>query len=207
MEMFISANHKRTDFPVHLKIEHKITIFEDRVQNWQINAAIAMGDRDIPHRGPAVLQILMSYFEMIGKYRAGYCGTDKSKQYFLEGFVNVFPEAEQWPRDRFVSLTSGLYYRVRCGLYHTAVMGVDTGIVDLLKEPVFLARDGTVLISPPMLGGRISHHFAKYIESLRDQEQADLRRSFEARYDFDNGVTQPNTAAPSDGFVTAVTLC
>lgn len=194
MEVFISAHYRRCDFPAQLEIEHKITIFEDRVHNWQINAAIAMGDREIPHRGPAMLQVLMSYFEMIGKYKSGLCGA-QSLDYFREGLMDVFPQMTQWETDKVNDWARAIYGRVRCGLYHVGLLGVNTGICDLLRHPLVLTEDGVVWVSPPMLAGVLSHHFREYVKALRDTGNATLRANFEKRYDLDNGC---NPSAASD---------
>jgi hypothetical protein len=45
-----------------------------------------------PHAEYAVLDILMSYFEMIAKYREGYLRTNKSRIYFKKGVRFVYPE-------------------------------------------------------------------------------------------------------------------
>ena len=186
MEWYISANFKMSDFTGTLTLEDKIAIFEDRVTNWQFGVAMALEDKDVPHRHPAMLQILMSYFEMVGKYRSGYCVDDRSEFYFREGLKCVLPEVLDLPQASLESLEVALYGRVRCGLYHMGLLGPDTVIYDLLKKPVGIGSAGQVLINPWLLAGRLKAHFVQYMADLRDPSNAELQHSFEARFDHDN---------------------
>ena len=42
-----------------------------------------------PHGALAVLSIVASYFEMVGKARDGYTGQDRSGDFFKEGLGSV----------------------------------------------------------------------------------------------------------------------
>ena len=55
-------------------LDEKIEFFVHRTVRLQIQPAIDMQSRDIPNRGFAQLLIVLSIFEMIGKYRAGFVG-------------------------------------------------------------------------------------------------------------------------------------
>jgi hypothetical protein len=92
MPFAISPIHIADDFKGALSLDEKIEVFIARVNGWQIQLALEMSERDIPHRGFAQLLIISSYFEMIGKYRDGFVGNYNSFQYFKEGLLFTFPE-------------------------------------------------------------------------------------------------------------------
>ena len=79
----ISPNYFNTDFSWPLSIDDKITVFCDRIYGWQLDIADQIinyrkGSNDeiiegLPHAGYAVLHLVLSYFEMIAKYRASFC--------------------------------------------------------------------------------------------------------------------------------------
>ena len=88
--VWISPNFKDDDFPSGMSIEQKIKVFADRVNGWQLNIAQQCAD-NITHSGFAVLHIVVSYFEMIAKFKDGFTKDGKSEEYFRKGFDNVFP--------------------------------------------------------------------------------------------------------------------
>jgi len=68
----ISPKYTTLDFPNGMTIENKIDIFADRINGWQIGIAQKIIQHQIQHSGFALLHIVFSYFEMIGKYLSGF---------------------------------------------------------------------------------------------------------------------------------------
>ncbi len=102
MDEYLSKNYKKNDIPQKyedLTIDDKINIFIDRVRWWQLDVAdkIINGyiDEDgreipkIPDSNFATLSVVLSYFEMIGKYCEGYAGKSKARHYFTKGFLII----------------------------------------------------------------------------------------------------------------------
>jgi hypothetical protein len=181
----ISPHFRRMDFgPASPTPAQIIAIFADRVNGWQIDVADRLIKSD-EHSGFAVLAIVMSYFEMIGKHLTGYEGTGAVGEHFRAGFDSVFQEVDPAERGRFADR---LYKGVRNGLYHDAI--TTSGIV-LAREPDdrrILAERATVddaievVVNPELLVARIRTHFAAYVAALLDPSNAELREAFLRRF-------------------------
>ena len=111
----ISPSHYSDDFSEGFSIDDKIAIFIARVEGWQLGIAQALINKQVPDRGFALLHIVVSLFEMIGKYRDGYVDRWKSKHYFKEGARYVFQKDLAEEDEKFLD---NLYTNVRSGLYH-----------------------------------------------------------------------------------------
>src|SRR4030066_58880 len=88
----ISPKYTTLDFPDGMTLENKIDVFEDRIEGWQIGIAKKIIQHEIQHSGFALLHIVFSYFEMLGKYLSGYIGEYESKANFHRGVKATFPE-------------------------------------------------------------------------------------------------------------------
>src|SRR3990172_3419831 len=117
----LSPHHSMNEFPDELTIDQKIEVFIDRIESWQLSIAKRLIDANIPHREVALLYIVMSYFEMIGKYVEDI---DNPTDAFNAGVKTVFPEIDEWDKgstkvsDRFLKFLCG---KVRNGLYHVGM--------------------------------------------------------------------------------------
>ena len=182
--------HKRSDFPEVLTVDNKIQIFYERVTGWQLDISdkVINGFKDdkdnfidaIKDSGFAALNVLFSYFEMIAKYKEGYCETGRSGEYFEKGFNMVFPEFEEphpW-------LAEKIYTNARCGLYHHGM--TEEGII--LKggglPPITPLENEKLIINPHILIKKLKKHFEEYIKELK--ENTDFQTNFENRFDSDN---------------------
>ena len=129
--------------------------------------------------GFAVLNILLSYFEMVAKYKNGFCGKGESSKYFEKGFKMVFPDFE-----KFTWLPDKIYYNARCGLYHHGL--TEKGII--LKgeglPPITPLEGENVIINPHELVKKLKAHFEEYIKELRNDNN--LKSNFEKRFNKDN---------------------
>ncbi len=178
----ISPKHTTLDFPDGWTLENKIDVFVARIEGWQIGIAKEIISKEIPHRGFALLHIIFSYFEMIGKYINGYTGNDKSGLYFRKGVMATFPEI---PEDQGEFLST-LYSSVRNGLYHLGMTKINVMLRDDIPGSIGYNPKGGVAISPDRLVEDLEIRFHDYITELRNPEKVQLGGNFEKRFDFDN---------------------
>jgi len=183
MKFAISPIHTTDDFPGPLTLDQKIEVFVARVKGWQIQPAIDMRDQAIPHRGFAQLAIVVSYLEMVGKYRAGFVGDRESGKYFKQGMLYTFhdiPESE-------IELPDAFYDQVRNGLYHLGVTMPNVMLLDIDSGSLaFNKKIGGLIISPDRFVNDIAIRFDAFSAELRNPENEELRKNFEARFDYDN---------------------
>jgi hypothetical protein len=137
------------------------------------------------------MQIMLSYFEMIAKYEDGFVPTNpkqgESPKYFKAGVKSVFRSLASDMQSDGDSFLATLYEKVRCGLYHMAQ--TEAGIVltgDLQKVMCFDSTSKTLRINPHCLPAVLKRHLEDYRQRLLDSSNADLRRRFERRYNYDN---------------------
>ncbi|MCD4673288.1 MAG: hypothetical protein K8R77_11550 [Anaerolineaceae bacterium] len=130
----ISPNYTTLDFPGDWTLDNKIDVFVDRIEGWQIGIAKEIIQKKIPHRGFALLHIVFSYFEMVGKYLTGYVGSNKSKYYFRKGVRATFPEIETEEE----ALLNALYSSVRNGLYHVGMTKTNVMLLAVCRREKFL---------------------------------------------------------------------
>ena len=69
---FAISPHYTTDHFPHgpREVDQKILVFLDRVEGWQLGVADYLVKNQVGYRGFALLLIVVSYFEMIGRYSA-----------------------------------------------------------------------------------------------------------------------------------------
>lgn len=205
----ISPHYKLSDLPSRLSLDDKIKVFEDMVFGWQLEIAdqIINEKRDnqgkiirepIPDSGYAVLSIVLSYFEMISKFQEGYCGENKSKEYFEKGVRSVFPELDRYnPRGVNMALDV-LWKGVRCGLYHQSSTNKGIGLTASIKYPlVFNPRNFRLIINPHRLVPYLKKHFGDYISQLKNVKNKELRENFDQRFEYSRRA--PNVKTGSTG--------
>ncbi len=171
-----------------LSLDEKIEFFVRRTVRLQIQPAIEMQSRDIPNRGFAQLLIVLSVFEMIGKYRAGFVGEGGSAKYFKEGLRWTFHEIS----DAEVALLNTFYKSVRCGLYHAGMTRPNVYLVSGSPGSLgFVASANMLAIDPDLFVNDVRIRFDAYASELRDPRNIELRLAFERRFDDDdsNGVS------------------
>jgi hypothetical protein len=210
--MWISKNFQDSNFQQPLSLDDKIMIYEDRVLGWKLDIADQVingvkrlnGTEErtaIPHSGYATLDILFSYFEMIGKYEAGFAQEGKSKYYFKEGVFAVFPQLRQGKISAKPPGVTGIvismadffqdimYEGIRCGLYHAGATSGRVVLTGEIEQPFAIDPQNMLLIvNPHLLVPLLKEHFASYIARLREPSNQILRDNFEVRFDFDNQV-------------------
>jgi hypothetical protein len=192
--MWISPNYRTTDFQLPLTLEQKISLFEDRTIGWQLGianrvangSATSAGQPDenaVQHSGYAVLNIVLSYFEMIAKFRAGFIGAGQSSQFFKEGVRQVFPQLGAFPLVVVDGLLDALYSGGRCGLYHGGMTDARIMLTGGLNAAMAYDPQGEHLaINPHQLPPALLAHFQTYIGELRNTANAALRSNFVNRF-------------------------
>jgi hypothetical protein len=200
--MQITWKHSDTDLAWPLTVEQKIDIFYEQLRGWQLHVAdlIANGGcpldggarvQSIPHSGFAVLQICLSYFETIGKYRALATGAHGAQ--FRAGAKAVLPELQNIPDEVREKLLDVLYGSARCGLYHNSrtSRGVGLGPTPNGQAMAYHPDEEILVISPHHLPHALKCHLERYRAELLDPINADARQCFERQFDEDFGVSPP----------------
>jgi len=197
------------DLPKEITLDVKIDLFSDRVKGWKLDIAdqLINGVRNEkgeiitegnPHAGYSVLDIVLSYFEMIAKYREGFIGEyrngrlyQNSKEYFKKGVYMVF-QKELAQKDPYIveNFLNTLYSGARNGTYHNGFAG--TGILIQGGDSptmVFSSNIKQVIINPHKLVLVLKYHFMDYITQLKDKNNTELRNSFEKKFDKEQSQT------------------
>ena len=193
--MYITPFKQETDFEYPLSIDSKIEIFEESTEGWQLyiaelcmNGGKDFKNKDIPPidgSGFAVLQILLSYFEMIAKYECGFDKKGKSEEFFKKGVKSVFPKLSKNNNEDVNILLKILYEDGRCGLYHG---GLTESRILLSGDPNyamgFHTKSKVIIINPHKLPGVLKKHLKNYVTKLKNPKEVKLRKNFEKRFDW-----------------------
>lgn len=192
--MKLSKDIDSKDLTYPLELEDKISIFIDRVKTWQLDIAEYLIENN-PDSGFATLSIVLSYFEMIGKYLKGYEDRFCSEYHFQIGVKESILSSIKDSKDEliqaiFANFLLILYKGGRNGFYHvgmpdkkillTGDMG-DTFKYLNVTNPDEMA----ILINPRILVKHLKQHFSKYESDLRNEANVSLRRNFEKRFDYE----------------------
>jgi len=182
---WISRNFKRGDFSLPLSFEDKLKIFADRVEGWQLLVADDCY-RKIPHGGFGALYIVLSYFEMMGRYKEGNVGDKDAGEWFKKGFEDYATSTGFISAPEYQTVKSALYKGARCGLYH---MGMTSKKVYIeggrAKGFNYDATRQRLIIDPGRLIDEILAHFRAFLEDLKNPGNVKLRRHFEHKFDHD----------------------
>jgi len=201
--MMITWTHDNRKIAWPPSFEQKVEIFYQRVLGWQLHIAdlISNGGKpmshehniadisSVPHSGFAVLQICLSYFEMVAQYQRKKPKTTDSED-FKAGVHAVFPalsKGNQADVDAFLAM---LYKNARCGLYHSSMTrdGVGLGQPGHGIAMAFIPSHKQLVIDPHVLPKALKKHLASYRDELLDPNNKELRQKFEAMFDKDNGL-------------------
>ena len=179
----LSPKHFADQFPQGWEFDDKVDVFEARIQGWHLDIVWSLVKRDLNVNQLAVIHLLFSYFEMIGKYTKGYLGTNRSRNYFKIGLQNVFPDIGT----NEIQFMNSIYSNLRCGLYHIGRPAANVIINDDVPAALGYNEDHDLIkISPTKLLNDIQTNFDNYITGLRNPSNPKLRENFEARFDYDN---------------------
>ena len=172
----ISPNYTSETFGEHPTLDQKILIFEDREIGWRFRI-VRETEEKVPDSGYGLISMLFSYFEMLAQYRSGTSSKSDSKNAFSYGVRNVYPTSTLQDAD-----LNDIYDRVRCGMYHNGYTKRGTLLSGDFAEALGV-ECGNVLIDPHKLLKDLQSNLTCYIASLKDANNAILRRNFERIFD------------------------
>lgn len=182
--------------------DYKIEIFLARIDGWHLEVADrcingwknpdgaecinavhrGMVMNHVPDAGWAVLQIVLNYFEVIGRFKVSP-NPKKERDFhlFTKGFEDVFPEF----KGHDPSIPKLLWGELRGGLYHS---GVKSGRIFLghtaNSEALHFDRTRNLLvIDPHRFVVRLRAHLEQFGQMLKDPSQSAARTTFETAFD------------------------
>lgn len=171
-------------------IEDCIDLYENRVNGWLLEPAKAL--LKIPNSGYAVLALALTYFEGYAIYSSGFDSLGKSENDFKQAFNEVFPTAElpscfsvkkEDIRDK---LSDAMYHDARCGFFHDGMcrQRVHIDMENKATAPISTwghkqtGDVGVIFIRVEKFILEIENHFKRFVDSLRNPSNADLRNNF-----------------------------
>jgi hypothetical protein len=199
---FLSPNYRQDQVDL-TKLADRILVYEDQIRGWYLEPAKAL--LLVPNSAFAVLHILMGYFEHHAIYLKGVSSTDRSKEFFRIGFISVFPRANHSDPPgidaKAVSkwLADVMYSDARCGLFHEWMVRGWIAVTDKLELIRAFGRPGHitgVVINVDKFFAMIETHFTRYVDDLKNPNNAALRAAFNAGWETRN-VAQARRAKKS----------
>ena len=180
---WVSPNYPMSKFGPNPTIDDLITIFDDRVDGWQLRIAEEMltqiGDASTPdmkHCGYALISVVVSYFEMAGQLFKPVKNSPSPGRDFEAGFRDVYPKTPLQSSE-----IGRIYDGVRCGMYHSGY--TKRGVfIDGTFPTSFAVEPDCVLLNPHLLIPELRANFASLIPRLRNTANTDMRLNFEQLY-------------------------
>ena len=150
-DWWVTPKRRFKDIPKPITLDDKINVFCERINGWKIDIANGLSSKGDPNTYYAILDIILSYFEMIAKYYEGYTDTRYSKGFFKKGLRLVFSEIEDITGNApsLNKLLETLYDGVRCGTYHMGFPDSRIFLEDGTIYPIRFLSNGKVTIKPP----------------------------------------------------------
>jgi hypothetical protein len=184
--------------PRPLQLDDMLDLFECRVDVWQLGTAVAIlreieshdpaGSSIWAHSAYALVAVVFSYFEMIGKTLNPESKTRNTANVdFNFGFCDVYSQhcgSTSGRDDRSVPTVQQFRDRVRNGMYH---LGYTKGGLFLHNEPDLddftvdtSKADARYMVNPHRLTRTVVAHFPTLMHRLREvtPESAALRDRF-----------------------------
>ncbi|MGH9929166.1 MAG: hypothetical protein ACREA9_08055 [Pyrinomonadaceae bacterium] len=183
--VYISPQHVSTDL-VGASIEKKLEIFEAQVKGWLLDHAHALSLNSYPpskHAGISILALCLVYVEAIACFINGQTSDGKSKAFFKDGLIAIFPEYSS----ALHKYSDDFYREVRCGLIHQGMTRGKIGICQDSINPIEI-HDSTgifefAMINPWLFLDRVHQHFDRYLADARNPANTTLRHNFEVWFD------------------------
>lgn len=180
------------------KLEDRIDVFEDRLRGWFLTHARAL--LNVVHGDLAALQLALGYFETYAIYWNGEDSEGKSKQFFTQAFLEVFPfsgwegtgVAPALPPDFRQRLAGDFYRAVRCGLFHSGMTGYKILVGRKRSQAIEVSvhkptgATGAIVVDPEKLLDEVDAHFAGYLAQLRAPANTELRERFSRAWELKN---------------------
>lgn len=127
--------------------------------------------------------IILSYVEGHAIFYKGEDSDRKSKAFFRDAFKAIFPLRHE-KIEILDKAIDELYQQVRCGLFHTGMIGEKVILSGDFSSSFNITMDETlndflqIQINPHKALDEIENHFAHYIMRLRDPGEEQLRENF-----------------------------
>jgi hypothetical protein len=219
--LYLSPKYRESHFNYIYSLDDKINIFEDQIYGWTLNIAEVMvagktDDKDnyliepIAQSEQAALNLVLSYFEMIGHFKLGVgrpiSQQELSKAAFTAGLKDVFQGFVE-TNPSFKEIVDIFYTEGRCGLYHLNQMGgrfviaIDPNFVWRYSEYDFMAVDRskktpTVSCNIRNLVALLKQHFSNFMGEVKNPANATMRAYFETWFDHANAAILNKTPPP-----------
>jgi len=152
-------------------IDDKIKIYERQVKGWFLDRAsdfLKNEDNDF-----IVLMIAISYIEGVEQYRTVNGNGEGSRRVFTRGLRRIFSLSEEQTKlDEF-------YDQVRCGLFHTGMTRNKVILRRSFEKPIDFSEPCVIKINPKKFLFEVKKDFDKYIEILKNRENAVDRGNFD----------------------------
>ncbi len=129
-----------------------------------------------------MLQVVLVYFETIGKYLEGNTGRESAAS-FKKGFLSVFPQVAEFPYSVTREFLDTLYSGARCGLYHASMTAPGIALSRTGTPIQFTQTPVQIVIDPHALIPAMKDHFTDYIQKLKNEENKELRGNFRKCFD------------------------
>lgn len=178
------------------RLEDRIDVYEDRIKGWFLNHARSL--LAAPNSELAVLQLSLAYFEGYAIYRNGSDSKGRSKKFFRQAFMEVFPHSRRGTvqgidpsPDAIEKLPSLLYEEARCGLFHdgmirhSIVLASSSAPISVSAHKI-TGEVGAIVIDPRKFLEAVEAHFTAYTAKLRDRNNAELRANFNSAWELKN---------------------
>ena len=162
-----------------------VDVFEDIWRNYILAPAkllLASPSGDI-----ASMTVLCSYFEAIAGTMAGANTDKKSKDFFVQGFCEVF----RTDSSGLEQAAEEVYKNIRCGLAHEGIIRHKVNYSRSAGKAFFLTYPklgngslniaggaASIIVNPSHFYNGIEHHFNTYIKLLREATDSTLCDNF-----------------------------
>jgi hypothetical protein len=164
-----------------------IDVFEDRIKGWIFNPATAL--LKSPEFRIASLCLQLTYFEGIWVYMTGADSHSRSKEFFRNGFIDVF-RVTGTNEMLLARAADALYEDARCGFFHDG----------MFKDRIFFTSRGwaleitlpkkngqidesgeiqSIMIDPTFFLEAVVRHFDGYVQSLRMGSDKEIQGNFQ----------------------------
>jgi hypothetical protein len=184
--VYVSPQHVSSDLE-GASIEKKLEVFEAQVKGWLLDHAEALSSSQYSasqHAGISILALCLVYVESISCFIKGQSSDGKSKIFFKDGLVAIFPENTP-DLNRY---SDDFYREVRCGLIHQGMTRGKIGISRDASSPIQIDQDPAgafqfAMINPWLFLDRVKQHFDCYLVNVRNPANTILRSSFETWFE------------------------
>jgi hypothetical protein len=188
MPNFVSPNFDESKLS-NPTIDDLIDVFDDRMKGWFVAPARKLLTTFSDFAASLCLQ--MTYFEGVWSYMTGLPSNNRSKEFFREGFLDVF--RAYGSADLLRKAADVLYEDARCGFFHDG----------MFRDRVFFGTQGpalqvtlpkkagqldltadieSILIDPRQFLSTIEKHSNDFVATLRQTSNAEKRASFQTTF-------------------------